>query len=106
MLFRLPPGGAPWNSIYMTQATKPELSALTTGRLAGKTAVITGIAGGQGRAAALAFAAEGAQVIGCDLDAAGARETVEAVRRAGGCITSTHPIDLTDEGQVRSWADR
>jgi NAD(P)-dependent dehydrogenase (short-subunit alcohol dehydrogenase family) len=89
----------------MTQATKPELSALTTGRLAGKTAVITGIASGQGRAAALAFAAEGAQVIGCDLDAAGARETLDAVRRAGGTMTSTHPVDLTDEDQVRRWAD-
>jgi NAD(P)-dependent dehydrogenase (short-subunit alcohol dehydrogenase family) len=30
-----------------------------TGRLKGKTALITGTAGGQGRAAALSFAAEG-----------------------------------------------
>lgn len=34
-------------------------------RLEGKTAVITGIASGQGRAAALAFAEEGAVVVGC-----------------------------------------
>ena len=74
------------------------------GRLAGRTAVITGIASGQGRAAALAFAAEGAVVVGCDVDAAGAEETVAAVRAAGGSISSTHPVDLTDESQVRSWA--
>jgi NAD(P)-dependent dehydrogenase (short-subunit alcohol dehydrogenase family) len=37
-------------------------------RLAGKTAVITGTASGQGRAAALAFASEGAFVVGCDMD--------------------------------------
>ncbi|MFI2566301.1 SDR family oxidoreductase [Paenarthrobacter sp. NPDC018779] len=36
-------------------------------RLEGKTAVITGIASGQGRAAALAFAEEGAVVVGCAL---------------------------------------
>jgi meso-butanediol dehydrogenase / (S,S)-butanediol dehydrogenase / diacetyl reductase len=37
------------------------------GRLGGKVALITGTAGGQGRAAALLFAREGARVIGCDL---------------------------------------
>jgi meso-butanediol dehydrogenase / (S,S)-butanediol dehydrogenase / diacetyl reductase len=33
-------------------------------RLAGKTALITGTAGGQGRCAALTFAKEGASIIG------------------------------------------
>ena len=45
------------------------------GRLSGKIALITGIAGGQGRAAALAFAREGAKVVGCDIKAAEAEET-------------------------------
>jgi NAD(P)-dependent dehydrogenase (short-subunit alcohol dehydrogenase family) len=74
------------------------------GRLAGKTAVITGTASGQGRAAALTFAAEGAIIIGCDIDAAGAEETVELVRQAGGTINSTHPVDLTNEAAVAVWA--
>lgn len=37
------------------------------GRLQGKAALITGTGGGQGRAAALLFAAEGALVVGCDV---------------------------------------
>lgn len=76
-----------------------------SGRLAGQVALITGTGGGQGRAAALRFAAEGATVVGCDLKAEGAAETVEMVRRAGGRMDSTHPIDLTDETAVRQWID-
>ncbi|MFF2840813.1 SDR family NAD(P)-dependent oxidoreductase [Paenarthrobacter sp. NPDC057981] len=63
-------------------------------RLEGKTAVITGIASGQGRAAALAFADEGAVVVGCDMDDDGAAATVDLVRRAGGQASSTR-VDLT-----------
>jgi NAD(P)-dependent dehydrogenase (short-subunit alcohol dehydrogenase family) len=76
----------------------------SAGRLAGKTAVITGTGSGQGRAAALEFALEGATIIACDINAPGADETVEQVRRAGGVIHSTHPVDLTDEQAVASWA--
>ena len=72
-------------------------------RLAGKVALITGTAGGQGRAAALRFAAEGATVAGCDVKADGAAETVEMVRAAGGQMTSTHPLDLSDEAAVQEW---
>ncbi len=74
-----------------------------TGRLAGRVAVITGTAGGQGRAAALLFASEGATVVGCDLDSVGAAETVELVKSAGGHMSSTHPIDLTDDKVVARW---
>jgi len=56
----------------------------TRGRLAGKVALITGTAGGQGRAAALLFAAEGPTVVGSDVNADGALETVGLVRSAGG----------------------
>ncbi len=75
------------------------------GRLAGKVALITGTGGGQGRAAALRFAAEGAAVVGCDLKAENAEQTVALVRAAGGRMVSQGPIDLTDEDQVRSWLD-
>ena len=47
-----------------------------TGRLDGKVALITGVGGGIGAAAAR-FAAEGARVVGCDLDADGAAATEE-----------------------------
>jgi NAD(P)-dependent dehydrogenase (short-subunit alcohol dehydrogenase family) len=76
-----------------------------TGRLDGKVALITGTAGGQGRAAALPFAAEGATVAGCDVSAGGAAETVELVRAAGGRMDSTHPLDLADEDGVTAWVD-
>ncbi|HSA49210.1 MAG TPA: SDR family NAD(P)-dependent oxidoreductase, partial [Yinghuangia sp.] len=39
---------------------------VTTGRLAGKVAVITGAGSGMGKAAALLFAAEGARVVCAD----------------------------------------
>ena len=48
-------------------------SAAARGRLEGKIALITGTAGGQGRAAALAFAREGASVVGCDVKEAESR---------------------------------
>jgi NAD(P)-dependent dehydrogenase (short-subunit alcohol dehydrogenase family) len=72
-------------------------------RLAGKTAVITGTASGQGRAAALAFAEAGAVVVGCDMDDDGAAATVAQVTAAGGRMSSAR-VDLTDEAAVASWA--
>lgn len=74
-------------------------------RLTGKVALITGTAGGQGRAAALAFTREGAKVVGCDLKEESARETVELVRARGGEMVSMQPVDLTDEDQVKNWLD-
>ena len=71
-----------------------------SGRLAGKTVLITGTAGGQGRAAALLFAAEGAKVIGCDLKAEESADTVARVRAQGGDMISMEPVDLANEAAV------
>ena len=76
-----------------------------TQRLAGKVALITGTARGQGRAAALLFAAEGATVVGCDLDVAESMQTAEMVEQASGIFESTAPVNLTDEHAVRQWVD-
>ena len=76
-----------------------------TGRVAGKIVLITGTAGGQGRAAAMLFAEQGATVVGADIDASGAAETVELVRSAGGRMTSVHPLDLTDERSTANWVE-
>ena len=60
------------------------VAAQRMGRLAGKVSVITGVASGIGRATALAFAREGAHVIGGDQDDAGGLETVRLIRDATG----------------------
>lgn len=57
--------------------------------LAGRVALITGTAGGQGLAAARLFAEAGATVVGCD------------VKPAPG----VSQVDLTDEAAVRAWID-
>ena len=53
------------------------------GRFEGKVAVITGAAGGIGRAAAERFASDGARVVLVDLTGSPLDETVAAVQRAG-----------------------
>jgi NAD(P)-dependent dehydrogenase (short-subunit alcohol dehydrogenase family) len=77
-------------------------------RLAGKTAVITGTAGGQGRAAALAFAAAGAVVVGCDMDDDGSAGTVGQVTAAGGRMSSSAPhglrVNAVSPGMIRTAA--
>ena len=76
-----------------------------TGRLQGKVALITGVGGGIGATAAARFAAEGAKVVGCDLDADGAAATEEQVRAAGGEITVMGGVDLGDADSARAWVD-
>ena len=76
-----------------------------TGRLEGKIALITGVGGGMGVAAARRFAAEGAKVAGCDLDRDGAARTEELVRGEGGEITVSGGVDLGDPDAARAWVD-
>ena len=80
------------------------MSAPTATDLTGRVALITGTAGGQGREAALLFAAAGALVVGCDVNAAGADETVALVRAAGGTMT-TAVVDLTDRADTQAWGE-
>lgn len=74
-------------------------------RLDGKVALFSGTARGQGRAAALRFAAEGALVVGGDLRHEGAVETQRLIAREGGTALTTGPVDVTDEDSVRTWAE-
>jgi meso-butanediol dehydrogenase / (S,S)-butanediol dehydrogenase / diacetyl reductase len=71
-------------------------------RLEGKSVIITGTGDGQGRAAALRFTAEGARVVGCDLNAGAAAETEALIREAGGDFLSIAPLDLTVERDVET----
>jgi NAD(P)-dependent dehydrogenase (short-subunit alcohol dehydrogenase family) len=75
------------------------------GRLAGKVALITGTGVGMGRAAALLFAAEGATVVGCDLNPETSAETVRLVREAGGAMISKAPVDLSSYDATQLWVD-
>ncbi|UUU20267.1 SDR family NAD(P)-dependent oxidoreductase [Streptomyces sp. DSM 40750] len=74
-------------------------------RLDGKVALISGTARGQGRAAALRFAAEGALVVGGDLLHEAALETQRLVGEAGGTALTPGPLDVTDEDSVRAWVE-
>ncbi|KGH48736.1 MULTISPECIES: SDR family NAD(P)-dependent oxidoreductase [Modestobacter] len=65
-----------------------------SGRLAGKTALVTGAAAGIGRAVADRFVAEGARVAYADRDVAGAEAAAAA---SGGRAV---PMDVTDEDSV------
>ena len=62
---------------------------MAEGRLAGRSALITGAAGGIGRQSALAFAEAGAAVTCVDLDGDGAAAVAEEIRAAGGAAAWT-----------------
>lgn len=69
------------------------------GRLKDKVCIITGTGSGMGRAAALLFCAEGAKVVGCDINVESAEATLREARQAGGQMVSLQPADLTQQDQ-------
>jgi NAD(P)-dependent dehydrogenase (short-subunit alcohol dehydrogenase family) len=70
-------------------------------RFEGRVALVTGGGSGIGRAAAEQFAREGARVVVADLDAAGAKQTVERIAGAGGDAAAVE-VDVTDEASVEA----
>ena len=73
-------------------------------RLAGKNAIITGAGSGIGRASALIFAREGANIIAVDRVEGAVDETAEMVRAKGGTI-KTVAADVGDENAVKGFVD-
>jgi NAD(P)-dependent dehydrogenase (short-subunit alcohol dehydrogenase family) len=57
---------------------------IMAGLVTGKVALVTGSSSGIGRASALAFAREGAQVVVSDVSVAGGEETVRLIQQAAG----------------------
>lgn len=74
-------------------------------RLADKVAIITGSGGSIGRAACLRFAAEGARIVGCDMQPDAAAETVARVAARGGTMVSLHPCDLNRAADAQALVD-
>ena len=72
---------------------------MTNGRLAGKTALVTGGAGGIGRAIVERFCAEGASVLIADIDEAQTQATAAAIARRGGTVIG-HQADVADPEQA------
>jgi NAD(P)-dependent dehydrogenase (short-subunit alcohol dehydrogenase family) len=70
-------------------------------RLKGKVAVVTGIASGIGGGIALAFASEGAQVVGVDLNVAGAQAVAAKAREGGLEINVQAPVNLLNVDDCR-----
>ena len=74
------------------------MAGSVAGIVEGKVALVTGGGGGIGRAAALAFAREGARVAVADFVAAAARDTVALINAAGGqAITLIGDVTRADD---------
>jgi NAD(P)-dependent dehydrogenase (short-subunit alcohol dehydrogenase family) len=71
------------------------------GQFSGKVALVTGGSSGMGRAAALAFAREGASVVVADTDAPGGEETVHRIQESGGEALFV-PTDVSQSSAVES----
>jgi 2-keto-3-deoxy-L-fuconate dehydrogenase len=69
-------------------------------RLRGKKAVVTAAAQGIGRATALAFATEGAEVLATDINAA----KLEELRSASGAKIATRRLDVTKKAEIDALA--
>jgi 3-oxoacyl-[acyl-carrier protein] reductase len=75
--------------------------ATSTGRVAGKIALVTGAAAGIGRAIALRLGEEGASQIIVDIDETGLRETERLLAVAGNPVMAI-TADVTEEAPVKA----
>lgn len=82
----------------------------TNGKLAGKTAIITGSAAGIGRASCLLFAQQGANVAAVDCDTEGNTKLVEDIRSFGGAaealtadVASAEDVERVVQQVLSKW---
>ncbi|MFK7914495.1 MAG: SDR family NAD(P)-dependent oxidoreductase [Pseudomonadales bacterium] len=78
---------------------------MSLGRLEGKVAVITGGASGIGKACALRFAQEGAEVVIADLQAERLDSALEEIRSATNGRAVAVPCNVTEEASVSALAE-
>ena len=74
-------------------------------RLSGKSAVITGAGSGIGRASALRFAQEGAQVAATDINGAAAEAVAREITGAGGRAVG-FTVDVANEAALKAMVER
>lgn len=74
-------------------------------RFTGKTVIVTGAGGGQGREASLLFAAEGASVVVADINETGADETAQLITDAGGTALAVK-VDVSSEADMKGMVDK
>ena len=72
--------------------------------LASRAVIVTGAAGGLGRAFSLAFAEVGARVAAADVDLDGAEETAELIRRQDGVAIAV-AVDVSSPSSVQEMAE-
>jgi NAD(P)-dependent dehydrogenase (short-subunit alcohol dehydrogenase family) len=77
----------------------------TTGRLAGKVALVTGAGAGIGQGCALLFAAQGATVVGCDINPAAAEATRRLAGDRGLEVEMVAPHDMTEPEDARRFVE-
>jgi 2-hydroxycyclohexanecarboxyl-CoA dehydrogenase len=76
-----------------------------TRSLNGRTAVVTGAGSGIGRACAIRLAEDTAKVAIWDINKAGAEETAELIRKAGGTAIALD-VDCSDKAAIHAAAER
>jgi NAD(P)-dependent dehydrogenase (short-subunit alcohol dehydrogenase family) len=84
-------------------ATADQSPAAGTRRLEGRTVLIAGAAGGQGRAGAVLFAREGARLALCDVDEAGLEATVDAVSGEVADVLAAR-VEMRDVSEIERFA--
>lgn len=84
----------------------PVATGKYTDRFGGQLVLVTGAAGGIGRATAFAFAEAGARVVAVDLDAEGAARTAELSRLIGAPDAWAETVDVSDEQAMEKLAEK
>src|SRR5579884_1368119 len=98
----LPPAGSvaePHRSVHHAVGCRNHVMPKTPDYFHGKTIVITGAASGIGRATALIFAREGANVVCADINESGVKDTAETINAMGAQALAL-AVDVTKRAAV------